>query len=243
MDKIIIKTKEFEGPLEILLQSLLDKKLPINKFSLAEVTQDYLEKVKEMSPFPSHSVSSFVLILSTLLLIKTKELIPLFTLTDEEEEDANALVDRLKVYELIQRNGKVLRNGFAKKVLHCRDKSIDLGIVKFSPGKNLSSDVIHLSIKSLIDRAGEDKVVNDKPLAVIKATVTLSDMMNDLTNRVFANGGEVSFTQFAKEKGKNKYDSIVSFLAVLELVKQGVLMVNQDLPFCDIRISQYTKIQ
>ena len=79
-----IKTEAFEGPLDLLLALIEKRKLFISDISLAEVADDFIEYIKTFDEFPVDMTANFILIASTLLLIKSKSLLPSMTLTSEE---------------------------------------------------------------------------------------------------------------------------------------------------------------
>src|SRR5210317_1605912 len=89
-----IKTEVFEGPLDLLLQLVEKRKLFINDVSLAKVTEDYIDYVNAVERFPMADAAQFILIASTLLLLKSKSLLPSISLTDEEEESIENLERR-----------------------------------------------------------------------------------------------------------------------------------------------------
>src|SRR5690606_7077082 len=94
-----VKTEKFEGPLELLLDLIEKRKLFVSDVSLAQVADDYIEYVKNLSDFPVADSAQFVLIASALLLIKSKSLLPSLSLTTEEQASIQDLEHRLKMLE------------------------------------------------------------------------------------------------------------------------------------------------
>src|SRR3989344_4410007 len=94
-----IHIEGFEGPLELLLSLIEKRKLPINDVSLASVTDEYILHIQQQKEFPLSETSHFILIASTLLLIKSKSLLPTLELTEEEAGDIENLERRLKLYK------------------------------------------------------------------------------------------------------------------------------------------------
>ena len=78
-----VKTEGFEGPLELLLDLVEKRKLFINEISLATVADDYIAHLKSFEKLPVDFVSSFLIVASTLILIKSKSLLPTLDLTVE----------------------------------------------------------------------------------------------------------------------------------------------------------------
>jgi segregation and condensation protein A len=85
-DQFKIKTQVFEGPLDLLLTLVEKKKLFINDIALSQVTDDFIAHIQNFDKLPMGDSAHFILIASTLLLIKSKSLLPALTLTEEEEE-------------------------------------------------------------------------------------------------------------------------------------------------------------
>src|SRR3990167_6797300 len=100
-----IKLVGFEGPFGLLLDLVEKRKLFINDVSLAQVTEDYLAYMNKLGGLSSAEISSFVYVASTLLLIKSKSLLPNLDLTSEEEGDIKNLEERLRLYEMFTRLG------------------------------------------------------------------------------------------------------------------------------------------
>ena len=92
------KAGEWEGPLEVLLDLIEKKKFHISTISLAEITDDYVEYLNSHQNFPPATVAQFVLIASTLMLIKSVSLLPNLKLTEEETTNIEDLEQRLKIY-------------------------------------------------------------------------------------------------------------------------------------------------
>jgi len=112
-----VKMEGFEGPLELLLSLIEKRKLPINDVSLATVTDDYIGHIETQKEFPLSQTSHFVLVASTLLLIKSKSLIPTLELTEDEEEDMENLERRLRLFKRNKELSVHVLSMFGKNVL------------------------------------------------------------------------------------------------------------------------------
>ena len=99
-----IKTEVFEGPLDLLLNLIEKRKLFINDIALSKVADDYIAYLQSQEKFPIAQSADFLVIASTLLLIKSKSLLPNLNLSEEEQHDVNDLERRLKIYQRIKRN-------------------------------------------------------------------------------------------------------------------------------------------
>ncbi len=226
-----VKTHIFEGPLDTLLSLIEKRKLFINDISLAQVADDYISYVRSLSDFPLADSAHFVLIASTLVLIKSKSLLPNLSLTEEEQSNIDDLEDRLKQYQKYKALSLHLKERFGINVEYLRLPSKEK-IVVFTPDKNTSVARISEVIKFVIAGMPKKEFV---PKAVVQKVISLEEMMDSLADRI-TKSMKMSFKDFAGIGKAEKVNVIVSFLAMLELVKQGIIQVRQDKDFHDIEI-------
>ena len=230
-----VKTHIFEGPLDTLLALIEKRKLFINDISLAEVADDYIAYIKSLDDFPIADSAHFILIASTLVLIKSKSLLPTLTLSPEEEQNIEDLEARLREYQKYKSLSRHLKERFNINVEYLRQPSKEK-IIVFAPDKNVSVNKIEETIRSIILQIPKKEIV---PKAIIKKVISLEEMMENLAKRITKNI-KMSFKDFAGVGKTEKVNVIVSFLAMLELVKQGIIQVRQDKSFHDIEIENQT---
>src|SRR3989338_4438373 len=230
-----VKTHIFEGPLDTLLTLIEKRKLFINDISLAEVADDYIAYIKSLDDFPIADFAHFILIASTLVLIKSKSLLPTLTLSPEEEQNIEDLEARLREYQKYKSLSRHLKERFNINVEYLRQPSKEK-IIVFAPDKNVSVNKIEETIRSIILQIPKKEIV---PKAIIKKVISLEGMMENLAKRITENI-KMSFKDFAGVGKTEKVNVIVSFLAMLELVKQGIIQVRQDKSFHDIEIENQT---
>lgn len=227
-----VKTGVFEGPLELLLELIEKRKLLINDISLAQVTDEYMASVAIMEQNPLRETSQFVLLASTLLLIKSKSLLPILELTTDEEESIENLQERLRLYQIYRNAGKILASVFGKQILHSRSYTPDSTPI-FSPDSYTTPDALARAAAEVIQNLPRKPI---KPKVQVRKTVSLEDMISKLQTRIERQlkFGFNDFTGGSNERGT----VIVGFLAVLEMVKQGKVMVRQAKKFDDIEIER-----
>jgi segregation and condensation protein A len=109
MTAFALETPVYQGPLEALLELIEARKLSITQVSLAEVCDAYLSYLEKLPELPLGETAQFVLVASTLLLIKSRSLLPSLTLTEEERESVDELERRLAQLRLIKNASKLLR--------------------------------------------------------------------------------------------------------------------------------------
>ncbi len=237
MPAFSIKTEVFEGPLDVLLSLVEKRKLFINDISLAKVTDDYIAYIQHLPELHMRHTADFVVIASTLLLIKSKSLLPELTFTEEEQQSVEELEDRLKQYQRIKELSVHLKKRFGKHILFAaKDPKPE---VIFSPSPDITLGNIVTAIKNVLAALPKKEKL---PEVTVRKIRTLEETINDLASRV-QSALKMSFREFSKHGSglskEEKVNVIVSFLAMLELVKQGIVEVNQHELFDDIAIETH----
>jgi len=231
-----VKLKQFQGPLDLLLQLTEEKKLDIVEISLAKVTDQYLAHLKKLNSISLEELADFLVIASRLILIKSRLLLPSLELTEEEEEDIEALKKRLEEYKKIKNLAKNIDNlSVAQNVSYSREKYH--GLFKlFYPPKNVKLNDLKNSFKNILD---EIALLGDKlPEENIKLRISIEERINYIQSELIQKV-EITFNNIMK-KNKSRADIIINFLALLELVKQRMVLVQQKGIFQDIYLKKYT---
>ena len=230
-----IKTTSFEGPFGLLLDLVEKRKLFINDVSLAAVTEDYLSYMNQLGGLGHAEIASFVLVASTLILIKSKSLLPNLNLTDEEQGDIKNLEERLRLYELFKKLGINIKNNFGKKIIFAPLERKN-EVVVFLPDSQITKESMMGFARDVL--GGMPKKVF-LPEVEVRKVISIEEMIGNLTERI-QNTIKMSFKDFAgKVKTREeKVFAIVGFLAILELVRNGILHAIQEDGFADIIISK-----
>ncbi len=231
MEPYTIKTHIFEGPLDTLLTLIEKRKLFINDISLAQVADDYIAHIKSLDDFPIADSAHFILIASTLVLIKSKSLLPTLELTEEEESSIEDLEHRLREYQKYKELSRHLRERFDIHTQYTRLPFREK-IIVFAPYKNTNIPKLRDVIGLVIAAIPKNELV---PHAVVQKVISLEEMIGNLTERI-TKILKMSFKDFSGMGRVDKVTVIVSFLAMLELVKQGIIQVRQDNDFHDIEM-------
>lgn len=222
-----VKHEKFEGPLELLLDLIEKRKLFINDISLAKVADDYVAYVRSVGNFPLSESAQFVLIASTLLLIKSKSLLPNLELSEDEKGNIADLERRLALYKIYRERAASLSHIFGKKILFASEERKIQPV--FSPDKSMTLSNIFESMRSVLANLPKKELL---PKAVVDKVISLEEMISNLTSRI-TTSLKMSFKEFTKDK-EGRINVIVGFLAMLELVKQGIISVVQERHFDDI---------
>jgi segregation and condensation protein A len=225
-----IKTDVFEGPLELLLDLVERRKLLINDISLASVTDEYMAAVSQMQEMSLPGTANFVALAATLLLIKSKSLLPVLELSEEEESSIEELEERLRLYQIYRVAAAGVIERFGTAIMHERQYVADKKPLfvpdKFCESKNLYEAMIRV-IKEL-------PIKLERPKVQVRKVISLEEMIDKLHQRIESQL-KVRFSDFIAGTDE-PHILIVSFLAVLESVKQGSILVSQISRFEEIEI-------
>lgn len=226
-----VQTDVFEGPLELLLTLIEKRKLLINDISLAGVTDDFINHIKSVEVFPIATASHFIYVASTLLLVKSRSLLPTLKLTDDEEGSIEDLERRLKLYKYFKKLARVIGGNFGKRVLYEKQFSSPLDPI-FLPPKDLNSDILQSAIGDVIHSLPK---LTQKEEVSVKTVISLEGVIKNLTDRI-QTALNLSFREFSNVEDSDRGTVIVSFLAMLELVKGDIISVSQETHFEDIHM-------
>lgn len=224
-----IKTPMYAGPIEKLLELIEMRELDITRVSLSEVTADFLNYVRTLSQIDPRSLSDFLVVAARLVLIKSKALLPSLPLSEEEEEDIHDLERRLELYRQFKKASKNIESLWKNKSASFGRELFNFTNVRvFYPSENLTQSALSEGIKKLLTTLNRFAEVHQ---ATIKRTiVSLETKIQELVNYFNAEKGTSRFSELAK----NREEAIVLFLAVLHLIKDRILHVEQESQFSDI---------
>jgi segregation and condensation protein A len=225
-----IKTAAFEGPLELLIELVEKRKLLINDISLAEVTDEYMQTVSRMQELSLPNTAQFVNLAATLLLIKSKSLLPVLDLTTEEEETIEDLEERLKRYQLFRDIGEDLKAHFGTSMQYAPEYTPPKSPI-FVTDKYCNVSELESALTRILANLPKN---TPKPKAHVKPTISLEDMMARLRTRI-EKRMQTKFSEIRALESEPK-NVIVGFLAILELFKQGDVIITQEHRFADIHI-------
>lgn len=223
-----VKAGGFEGPLDLLLSLVEERKMLVSDVRLADVADAFLAHVSGQGAFPVGEAAHFVVVAATLLLIKSRALLPVLTLSDDEEGDIKDLETRLQLLAIIRSAAKGLAARTGRIFFGDGAKIVD---PLFTPSKDLSVANLHAAAQSALQNAPRKKFVEE---VAVKAVVSLDEMIERLTTRV-QQAICMTFKDFAGNASDPR-EIVVGFLAMLELVKRGFAHVEQSAAYGDITI-------
>ena len=231
-DGFLVRTGVFEGPLDLLLALVEKRKLYINDISLAQVANDYVRHVRGLEAIPVGSTTHFVLVASTLILIKSRSLVPALALTEEEETSIEELQDRLRKYRLVVAISKRIAPMCGETPIWPRVHVANRLKPIFTPGEEITAMNLRAAAARVIDNLPKQEVKDE---ARVEKVVSIEEMIDRLSDRV-SQRLRMSFSDFCSESAEERVSVVVGFLAMLELYKQGTVKLQQGSLFEEIHI-------
>jgi segregation and condensation protein A len=229
-----VRTPVYEGPLDLLLDLIEHAELDITAVSLAAVTDQYLASIRDLEQLNADEISAFLVIAAKLLQIKSEALLPRPPVHEPGEEDiARSLVDQLKLYKRFKEIGSWLNEQQERNLRT---------FLRVAPPPKIEPklDLSNLTLETLIVAAHEAfaKERNKQPLAVIIAAprVTIREKI-DLITKTMNEMGRSTFRALL-DQGASRLEIVVTFLAMLELVKRYRIQARQEALFSDIEINR-----
>ena len=231
-----IKTASFEGPFALLLSLIEERKLFINDVSLARVTEDYINYVNKLGKLDPVAISSFIIVAATLILIKSKSLLPKLDLSTEEEGDIRSLEERLRLFKIFSSLSPEIKKTFGKRIIFPPLERKNMTLV-FLPDERITKDSMMTFAYEVIDRIPKKVFL---PEVEVKKVISIEEMIDKLMERI-QGSLKINFKDFAGSAvtREEKLVLIVSFLAMLELARQGILNIVQENNFEDIFIEKF----
>lgn len=240
-----VKLEVFEGPLDLLLHLIEKNKIDIYDIPIVVITEQYLDYIKNMETEDMNVMSEFLVMAATLLDIKCKMLLPKEVNEEGEEEDPRAeLVQKLLEYKM-----------YKYMAFELRDKQVDAGKSWYKKPmlpkevedyrypinyEELVGDVnlakLHEIFKSVMKRQ-EDKIdpIRSQFGKIEKDEINLEEKQGYIEEYI-KNHKRFSFRRLLERQG-SKMEVIVTFLAILEMMKQGMIEIEQEGIFADIMIT------
>jgi segregation and condensation protein A len=227
-----IRLEQFSGPLDLLLQLIEREELDITSLSLATVTDQYIERLEALTELPAEELADFLVVAAKLLYIKSKMLLPL--LVWDQEEDSGDLETRLKMYKEYVEAAKKVQNILGEKRHTFVREKPPASALGFSPPQGFTPDKMAVMFREVLRRLIP---IVKPPEALIEKTVSIHEKIRYIRDWLKSRE-PVSFDRVL-EMAQSRAEIIVSFLALLELVKQHEVTVHQADHFAEIHLHPF----
>ena len=230
-----VKLENFEGPLDLLLYFIKRDKIDIYDIPISKITKEYIDTINRTKKLNVAIAGEFILMASMLTRLKTRMLLP--RKEDEEgleiDDPRSVLVDQLvqyKTFKNIANQLRTIQNN--NKDIFYRPNDINLSDIEHSPTEFLR-EVSLFDISKIIKEALSNAPIDD-PIYLEKQTISLTDQRQFIISN-FDKKGILLLNKLVK-KLNNKLEIIVTFLALLEMIKTGEIICKQNDIFGQIEI-------
>ena len=240
---IPVKLQVFEGPLDLLLHLIDKNKIDIYDIPIVEITNQYMDYIRAMEKEDLNVMSEFLVMAATLLHIKCKMLLPREEQEEEEEDPRQELVEQLLEYKMYKYMSYELRDREleGEQVLY-KEPTIPEEVQSYVEPVDLEELLGDLTLAKLnrifqdVMKRQVEKIdpVRSKFGKIEKEEVTLPEKL-DYVSAYARTHKRFSFRELLSRQ-KSKTQLVVTFLAVLQLMKEGTITIRQEQPFEDIMI-------
>ena len=236
-----IKVADFEGPFDLLLHLIKKNKMDIYNIEIYKITNQYLRYLDEMKEMDLEITSEFIVIAATLIEIKSKSLLPKVKVEDENEEDIeNKLKLRLIEYKQIQAVSSFFKERHINsgEIYSKKPEIIEIEEEKAPRSnedifKNLTLIDLYNIYNNILDTYhNKQNNINVVQRKIYTDKYKVEDKMKELLDR-FNNANVIEFRSIIKES-ESKLETVVTFLALLELIKLRVIIAYQEGNFKEI---------
>lgn len=224
-----LKLPVFEGPFDLLLHLIRENQVDIYDIPIAEITAQYLDYLRAMEEMDLEIASSFLVMAATLLAIKAKMLLPLPPVAGEEEPEEDArgeLVRDLLEYIRFKQAAEhldLLARAQSRRI--ARPNEQELFVNLFSAENPLDGKTL-ADLQAAFAQVLRKAEARGRVMQIEREQITLREKLEQLFRLISAHPGGIPFSAaFSDQDGRLAL--IVTFLALLELARQGVLRISQ----------------
>ncbi len=239
VDSYQINTPVYQGPLDLLLQLIENAELDITSLALSQITEQYLKHLKKLQELPPDEISAFLVIAAKLIQIKSEALLPQQTTSREDELDlGNELARQLIAYKRYKEIADLLAG---RKDLGYQS-FIRLSPTNISIKENLDLEGFGVNELFVLASSVLQKDIERQSISTVveRPKITIKDKINHISDQ-FSTSDELTFHDLL---GKNysRSDIVISFLAILELIKGNFIKVLQTDIFEKIKIVRIKEV-
>ncbi|EKD76117.1 MAG: ScpA/B protein [uncultured bacterium] len=226
-----IALEQYQGPLDVLLQLIEQEKLNITDISLADITESFLQHLDKVEELYPEELADFLVVATRLLYIKSRVLLP-YLIRDDDEPIVD-LAEHLKIYKEFRDASLALEQRLSERAFAMPRpvRAAQFEAVEFAPPKRVTTEDLHDLYVGVVDRL---ETVIKIPQAAIRKAITLKEKITALYT-VLRQHQRVQFSALISDS-TDRMNVVLTFLAILELVKQNSVSVEQTEQFSDILI-------
>ena len=240
--KYEIKIDNFEGPIDLLLYLIEKNKMKIEEINLTEITDQYVEYLEEMEKMNLEIASEFLVMASTLLYLKSKNLLPKQEESEEEltEEELIKRIIEYKKYKSISQIFREKYNMYSNRIYKQPENVL---LPKQELEAKYDSKIIPEVYQNLVERTSvrlNKDAKNIEKIALVEH-YTVADKVKEMF-RVLIKQKKFIFNKLFSLKTSNKQEVVTAFSGLLELSRRDKVQTNQEELFGDIYVEKRKKI-
>ena len=223
--------ENFDGPLDLLLHLVKNAKIDIKDVFVSTVTKQFLEFIESAKKKDIELAASYLVVAATILEIKSRELLPKYQEEVDEESEEDILIRQLEEYKLFKELTEELKEKHETEVFYRENQE------EVVPTYSFSETDINLLVEAfsrvLLYYSDKPRSAGMEQRTLAKETMTVAMVIVEM-EEIIAKGSLSFFAFFGESPSREKI--VVTFLAILEMVKMGKVEVTQENNFKDILI-------
>lgn len=227
-----VKLDQFEGPLDLLLRLIEQEELDITTIALAKVCEEYLAHLRQVEDRSPEEVADFLVVAAKLLYLKSLLLVP--DAVGDDDGDATGLADQLRIYRLFIEASQGIVTRYVSGTVCYPTERVPIAPGTFIPPPHCGHDMLRVAFERIL---AELEPIVRIPRAVVGRVISIDDRISEI-RRLIETQPHASFDDVLRGR-RGRDEAIVSFLAILELVKRQVLEVKQESRFAPITIQRF----
>lgn len=237
-----IKIDNFEGPIDLLLYLIEKNKMKIEEINLTEITDQYIEYLNEMEKMNLEIASEFLVMASTLLYLKSKNLLPKQE-EAEEELTEEELIKRIIEYKKYKTISQVFKENYAENSKRIFKSQEDIKLPKQVLEEKYSNEMIPEIYKNLLEKTSvriNKNAKNIEKIALVE-NYTVGDKVKEMF-RVLIKQKKFIFNKLFSLKSRDKQEVVTAFSGLLELSRRDKVETKQEELFGDIYVEKRKKM-
>ncbi len=240
-NKYAIKIDNFEGPLDLLCHLIEKNKMSIYDINLSKITDQYIDYLKEQEKMDLEIASEFLVMASTLLYLKSKNLLPKQE-DDEEEITEDELIRRIIEYKKFKEISKLFKQNYLEYQNRYYKKPEEIELPKQKIEKDYDKNVIPDIYKNVIEKNASKINQNAKNIEKIAITdnYTVASKVRQMF-KVLIKQKQFIFNKLFSIKKHNKQEVVTAFSGLLELSRRSKVETDQEKLFGDILVKKSDK--
>jgi segregation and condensation protein A len=230
-----VKLDRYEGPYTKLLELIEQRKLSITEISLVSVADDYIAYIKTLEQKNLVDISQFIVVASTLILMKAKSLLPGVVYTEEEEKQVHDLEEKLALYAVVASLSAKIKALYGKNKLYSRERTSRKGAILFVPDVRVDATLLQSVALLTLATFIQPKILVK---VAVEQALRIENVIEGLLKRVSSAGSVTlqSMAGGASSLEEHKKILIVNFIALLELLRSGGIKAEQHVDGGEIQI-------